>query len=295
MGKQMNAYQYCKERQKRWALQRGLTLLGSAGDRGEAAYTSTLEANLFEPLSAEARREFEQGNGDELVGKGGPPKMHAVHSSAALACNVFHYWRHQHDLEPILAALRLPDEHVVSLEFEAKRPIMDDLDRRVFRIDPNLDVLMGCGGPSRFREIAVECKFTEPYRPCEPDKKGLKWPYLKDERMWAVLPACRQLGRQLSPCDDHFKHLHAAQLLKHILGLKHRNGAAGFCLVYLWFDVPCADGQEHRREIDEFSKAIAADGICFRAITYQEVISSLIQCDSSHDRYSAYLAERYGG
>jgi len=232
MGKPMNAYRYCKERQKRWAAQRGLNLIGSAGDRGEAVYTTMLEANLFEPLSPEARREFERGDGDELVAKGGPAKMQALHSSAALTCNVFHYWRHQADLLPILTALRMPEERVVSIEFEAKRPIMDAPNRRVFRTDPNLDVAMQCDGTGRFHEIAFECKFTEPYGRCEPDKKGLKRAYLRDEQLWAALPACAELGRQLSPCDSRFKHLHAAQLLKHILGLTHRSGATGFCLVY---------------------------------------------------------------
>lgn len=289
----MNAYQYCKERQKRWAAERGLALIGSAGDRGEAAYTTTLEANLFEPLASEARREFEHGDGDELVAKGGPPKMQAVHSSAALTCNVFHHWRHQVDLRPILTALRLPDEDVVSIEFEAKRPIMDAPNRRVFRIDPNLDVAMECSGSRRFREIGCECKFTEPYRPCEPDKNGLKRPYLGERQLWAALPACAQLGRQLCPCDHRFKHLHAAQLLKHILGLTHRNGATTFCRVYLWYDVPGAEGQEHRGEIDQFAAIVAADGVCFHAVTYQEVIESLNRCQPGNDRYASYLRDRY--
>ena len=45
-----------------------------------------MEDNLFEPLSAEARREYEQGQGDELQ-----QNMRAVHSSSALACNELWY------------------------------------------------------------------------------------------------------------------------------------------------------------------------------------------------------------
>ena len=99
--KQMDAYAYCKARQQRWAADKGLSLIGSKGERGEKAYTTTLEANLFCALSEESRREFEQGDGKELVEDGGPAKMQAVHSSAVLTVNVFEDRRHQSDRQPL--------------------------------------------------------------------------------------------------------------------------------------------------------------------------------------------------
>jgi hypothetical protein len=223
-----DAYKYCKSCQQHWAISKGLSLIGSKGDRGEPAYTRTVDANLFEPLSPEARAELEEGDGDELAEKGGPAKMQAVHSSAALTVNVFHYWRHQPNLQPIVAALGLSGEEGVSLEFEAKRPIMDNPDRSIFKVDPNLDVVLQCGPGSQLREIAVECKFTEPYRPSKPEDKGLKWPYSRERQLWEDIPACREFAGTIRSRDDRFQYLHAAQLVKHVLGLKQRNGKVGF-------------------------------------------------------------------
>ena len=289
----VDSYRYCKDRQIGWALERALPLIGSKGNRGEPAYTTTLDANLFEPLSPEARREIEQGDGDELVEKGGPPKIYAVHSSAALTVNVFHYWRHQPSLRPIVVALGLPGEECVLLEFEAKRPIMDNPNRNVFRVDPNLDVVIHCGPESRSREIAIECKFTEPYRPSKPEDKGLKWPYFRERQLWEGIPACREFAGRIKSRDDHFQYLHAAQLIKHILGLKHRNGKDGFHLVYLWYDVPHEAADSHRQEIDEFQKIVTADGIAFSATTFQEVIDSLRKHESGCAHYCDFLTGRY--
>ena len=293
LDKESHAFDVCKNRQKLWAEKFGLHLIGSAGVRGDPAYTETLDENLFEPLSSEARRELEQGDGGELVAKGGPPKIHAVHSSAALTCNLFHHWRHQPNIQPLLTALRLPVQDVLTIQFEAKRPIMDAPNRSVYRIDPNLDIAMPCDGTGRFRELAIECKFTEPYRECKPEKKGLPLPYLRDEHLWDGLPNCRLLGRKLSPRDETFTRLHAAQLLKHILGLKHANGKDGFCLVYLWYDAPTREAAQHRDEIKDVSRVICADGIDFRAITFQEVIAALSSSREGHEAYVDYLVNRY--
>ena len=181
-----------------------------------------------------------------------------------------------------------------SVEFEAKRPIMDNPNRQIFKTDPNLDVTIRCGPTSRSREIAFECKFTEPYRLSEPAKNGLKWPYIREKQLWDGLPACLELGRKLSPGDNHFKHLHAAQLLRHILGLKHRNGKTGFCLVYLWYDVPGAsEADRHRCEISEFQEIVMTDGIALHAVTFQDVISTLAQQRLGHEQYVDYLVNRY--
>ena len=111
--------------------------------------------------------------------------------------------------------------------------------------------------------------------------------------MWEGLPACRELGWGISPRDNQFKHLHAAQLIKHILGLKHRNGTAGFCLVYLWYDVPGGEGEKHRQEIREFQTVVANDGVAFHAVTYQEVMRTLAQHRLGHEEYVDYLVDRY--
>ena len=182
---------------------------------------------------------------------------------------------------------------MVAIQFEAKRPIMDNPDRSIFRVDPHLDVVMRCDGSGCFHEFAFECKFTEPYRESEPERKGLKWPYLREKRIWEGLPACQRLGRELSPRDDSFKRLHAGQLLKHILGLKHANGRGGFCLVYLWYEAPGIEASEHRKEITEFTKTVVADGIAFQAMTFQEVIGAMSENNVGQDSYVDYLVNRY--
>ena len=87
---------------------------------------------------------------------------------------------------------------------------MDDPDRDVFKGDPNLDVMLYCAPPSAYREVAIECKFTEPYRSSKPKEKGLKWPYLRkqwERQLWEGLPKLQSLGQSLSPEDTRFKHL----------------------------------------------------------------------------------------
>jgi hypothetical protein len=84
----MNAFDYLKQRQIQWAIRHQIALEVGAGSRGERAYCPDLRQNLFVPLSAETRAEFETGDGDEL-----PNKMRAVHSSSAAGVNIFEYWR----------------------------------------------------------------------------------------------------------------------------------------------------------------------------------------------------------
>jgi hypothetical protein len=50
-------------------------------------YVRRLDDNLLVDLSPRIREELESGDGGELTGE--KPKLHAAHSSAALAVNVF--------------------------------------------------------------------------------------------------------------------------------------------------------------------------------------------------------------
>ena len=283
-----------KDAQKRWAQQQGIDLIGSKGDRGEPAYTPILRENMFEPIRSVTRREFENGNGEELETNDGPAKMQAVHSSAALTVNVFDYWRGQENCDPLLQALSLPADSVTSIEFEAKRPIMDSPNRRIFKKDPNLDVILTLAGAREAREVAIECKFTEIYRSSESEKKALAPAYVREEHLWTELPYCLELARRLCPRDEHFVHLHAAQLLKHILGLKYRNDIAGIALLYLWYDVPrSSEAKLYREEIDEFCEVVQRDGISFLPATFQHVIAQLSKHREGHERYVDYLVGRY--
>ena len=72
--------------QRRWALQSVL----HPDARG---YLGDVAANLRAPMSARTLAAFENADGSELCDRGGTPaKMRALHSSSALAVNVFAYW-----------------------------------------------------------------------------------------------------------------------------------------------------------------------------------------------------------
>src|SRR5687767_5592943 len=106
-------------KQTLWAARHGHPLRGSAGTKGRLAYTATVSDNLFEPLTPEARREYAEGDGGEL-GQGGivPGKMQAVHSSSALSCNLFHYWRRIGRPDIIAKACGLPVSPTMAVAFE---------------------------------------------------------------------------------------------------------------------------------------------------------------------------------
>ncbi|MCI0462774.1 MAG: hypothetical protein L0Z62_37985 [Gemmataceae bacterium] len=283
----MDADSYILERQLLWARRRGTALEGSQGERGFPAYTPSLEDNLFEPLTPEARREYEEGDGRELR-----RNIRAVHSSSALACNVFAYWKRLGEFSVSARACSLPAVGVTSLRFEAKLPVAAAVDRGRFPRDPNLDVLFAYDPRSPVRAAALECKFGEAYS--DRGHAGLRPAYLEEASLWAGLPHCRALAEQISPDDGRFRHLHAAQLLKHVLALRHAFGPAGFRLVYLWYDVPCPEGAAHRDEISRFGEVLRADGVDFQCLTYQEVILRLARDQrAGHPAYVDYLAERY--
>ena len=138
--------------QRAWTQQRGIALHGAWPD-----YVTRLEDNLFQPLSPETLAEYAEGGGDELIVQkhGKPPKLFALHSSAALVCNLFDYWR-QRDVSVIASACGA-DPRYKSLRFEQKRPI-----RPTWKTPPHPDCeFQGID----VRPTAVESKFLEPYNP----------------------------------------------------------------------------------------------------------------------------------
>jgi hypothetical protein len=153
---------------------------------------------------------------------------------------------------------------VASLRFEPLLPIADGLDRSVFPYDPNPDAVFLYAPGQKAKAAAVESKFGEPYD--GRGHKGIKRAYLVQPNVWDGLPHCRDLAARLCPDDAEFKHLHAAQLLKHLLGLKHAYGLGGFVLAYLWYDAPGGEGWRHRQEVEQFAEIASRDGIDFRAV-----------------------------
>jgi len=278
-------------KQTAWAKSRGIELVGSKGEQGARVYTPTLEDNLFLPMSSSTLEQFMQGDGSELGTSDTPGKMQALHSSSALGVNVFEYWKQNGDTPMIAVAcglVRSDSKAPKEIVFEEKYPISEE---RSF--SPNIDVAIHNGDGSAVKCLAIECKFTEAYSSY--GHSGLKDFYLeKCSELWSDIPELKTLAETITPDDNRFKYLHAAQLIKHILGLKRQFDKRDFRLLYLWYDALGEPGASHRREIDEFSRIAKDDGIWFRSITYQELIVRMKNTLSSeHDVYVQYLASRY--
>lgn len=286
----MNANNYIISKQTIWALNHGITLIGSKGDKGRPAYTSDLNQNLFEPLCEDIRTSFEQGDGKEL--NGNPAKMQAVHSSSALGVNAFQYWQKNRQVSFIASACgfcRKGNTVSERIVFEDKYPVDDNLDK--FPKAPNIDVVFHNNDSAQYKRFAVECKFSEAYG--SQKHSGLKPAYFELFPLWSDIPNLYKYARTICP-NESFMFLHSAQLIKHILGLKRSFGKRCFRLLYLWYDVLGKEGAVHRDEIEKFSGIAKADGILFDAMTYQELILIMSnEYREEHTSYINYMSERY--
>ncbi len=271
--KKRDTLQFIKERQRRWARARGLTV--SVNGR-----VSRLEDNLFAPLHDETRAEIQAGDGDEFGTPENVGKMFSLYSSSALACNVFDYWRKRSAL-PLLNACGF-DTADSDLRFEQKFPT------GVGSKPANLDVVITDNRRDRL-PVAVESKFSEPFQTNEHD--FLKSSYFRNSGIWDELPGCRGIAEGLSSTDS-FKFLKASQLLKHAIALTRRYGTKGFVLLYLYYDVPDSDAaKQHHEEALEFGTLVGGE-IVFRCDTYQSVFGRLSAL-SPESAYLSYLRSRY--
>lgn len=288
----MDGAKYIKEKQKTWAWRNRIALAGSMITKGDAVYTISLNDNLFEPLMSDTRSSLESGDGNELIAPAGAlPKIHALHSSSALGINMFQYWKRINRVKDIAAACGLcsmANEGVMDMRFEEKLIIDPGFDKA-----PNIDIVIIPPENSRFKIYAIESKFSEPYR--EGSDHGLKPKYLNlNPDPWQAIPNLYALAQKISPSDNIFHHLHAAQLIKHILGLKQKFSKHQFRLLYVYYDVFGEQGCVHRKEIDAFKTATDADGIHFHALSYQELIIRLIdQFYPGNENYMDYISNRY--
>ena len=263
------------QRQDRWARGRGLS-------PNEQGLLPTVSENLFISLSAATIAELERGADCELHDRcGEPAKMRAIHSSAALVCNVFEYWR-QTDLAVIGQVLGIPDP-LVSVHVE--KPVHTGLPGTA----PILDLLLV--GKEGFA-WGVDSLFTEPYKSPAPMYTLTASYFLPKRKLWADLglPCCQRLAEQIRDRHAAFKRVDACQLLKHSLGLRrqYRHGQ----LLMLWYGLPTAEGDEIATEIAAFAEAVDPS-LGFRAIEYNCLFTRLTEEPSASPAYLAYLLSRY--
>ncbi len=291
-----NLRETIEQEQVDWAKQKGI-VLGPPPDSPTSrvcGYVKRLEDNLFEPLANSIQQQFIAGKGGEL----NPPdaksgKMYAVYSSSALCVNLFQRATaslgsetFHPSLESVLTALGLPRANAFKIEFEARNEVNPN-----FTTAPHLDVQISFAD-GKWRRAGIEAKFCEPYGSERPS--GLMTVYLKQKRLWLDWPNLFAFAQRLSPDDSTHLHLHAAQLIKHLLGLRNQCGL-DFVLVYLWFDVPGESAALcHRHEIQHFGEVLKRNGIPFHAPTYQEVFARLRASEGdSPSPYLRYMIERY--
>lgn len=281
----MNAFDYIRSKQIQWAHRNNITLIGSKGSRGRQAYTQKLDDNLFEPLLPDVRSDFSQGDGKELRSK-----MRAVHSSSALSVNIFQYWKRINQIPAVAAECGFCNRYnniSKYIHFEVKCPICNK-----FQNSPNIDVVIENLSKSRFDVFAIECKFSEAYSSRK--HSGIDPKYIELENVWTDVPNLYKFAKTITPDDDKFKHLHPAQLIKHILGLREKYGSNKFRLLYLWYDTIGHESAKHHSEINEFIEVTKADGIYFHAMSYQELIIKLSNNYlDKHRDYITYITERY--
>ena len=260
--------------QREWARSHGITF-------DEQGYTLDPKDNLYLPLSDASREEFANGDGSELPRGGKRGKMQALHSSSALACNVFEYWR-QRDPTPLANALGL-ENPIAEIKFEQKYPT------GLRGNAPNLDVVLQLRSG---QIIAIESKFLETYAR---HPQGFNPKYFDSGRAyWSDrgLNRCQKLAAQIQDGERTFRWLHAQQLLKHALGLA--NSGLDWSLWYFWYQVDGAPGIEHAQEAEEFGELVKSDGIGFRSMTYQDLFERLPTVSASgHQGYLDYLGDRY--
>ncbi len=285
----MKCREYIQARFRRWAArQENIGPLQSrSGERGKRNYTPTLKQNLFEPLSEVARRGIKRGAGGEL--RGSPCRMQALHSSSAMTVNLFHHPCAHGLYGEVAKILRVPSSRISSIEFERPYPIIENPRDHGLNEAPHLDV--GLEYARQFR-VGVECKLCEPFGNRE--HAPLSEAYLTLPDVWDDIPACRGLAEELVNGPAGFLHLDAAQLLKHILGLKNGLQIDQSRLVYLYYDAPGDEAASHRAEVTRFADVVVEDGITFTSMSVQEFIvraSSLL--DDEHREYVDYLCERY--
>lgn len=201
---------------------------------------------------------------------------------------MFDYWRELKDKSIITASCglsRAGRELVGEIQFEQKFSI----DNR-FQYSPNLDVVVSPQSRG-YKVFAIECKFTEAYS--SRAHGGLDQKYFTNEDIWQNLLKTQHLAQKISPDDNHFKHLHAAQLIKHILGLNRKFGHSRYRFLYLWYDALGEPGYVHRKEVKEFADVVRKDGVVFNETTYQDVIVRLAKYREGHTEYVKYITNRY--
>jgi hypothetical protein len=245
----------------------------------DAGYFATPEPNL--PwLTPEIRADFAGADGNEFGSESRRAKIAALHSSSALAVNIFGYWKHK-DPSALAVALGLTGG-IASIHFERKYTT------GIGSRSPNIDIVLHrpSGGV-----LAVESKFCEPFSLAP--NKAIQGKYFPADRgVWtaAGLPGAQRAADAVRN-GNPLRYVDSPQLLKHMLGLA-RSGE-DWALLLLWY-VPTDLRTTMEAEAEEFGRMLGADAHRFTCMSYQALWRSMRpDLDDRHREYAEYVQARY--
>tara|TARA_R100001143_G_C3361001_1_gene135709 strand:- start:19615 stop:20430 length:816 start_codon:yes stop_codon:yes gene_type:complete len=245
------------------------------------AYVKSMDDNFIVKLSDESLRDLKGGDGSEIKDDKTRTKIFALHSSSALVCNFFEYWRFR-DKSALAKALKF-NQGIKSLVYEQK------LSMGMQGKMPNLDLFMIL---TDGQAVAIESKFTEWM-----SKISKKEPFAESYKVgdrWndVGLPNCQKMVDKIDSKKEKFFYLNAPQLLKHALGLAnmHSNKSE---LIYLYYNIDTSVSEIHKTEIERFKNTLKGE-LNFKALTYQELFQTFEKFNSEIDSdYQNYLKSRY--
>jgi hypothetical protein len=119
----------------------------------------------------------------------------------------------------------------------------------------------------------------------------MKEVYFNTPGLWAQLPRCREIAESFRDCGKRSR-LDEPQLLKHILGLVRAFGISGFQLLYLWYDFPSPEAEEHRRELAGVEDKLDGE-VQFSYLTYQQLFVAIRDLPEAAETYVSWLKDRY--
>lgn len=236
------------------ALAEGLAATGAAVDG--AGYAKTFDDALLRQFSSATRTAVRTDlmgkGGSELIGNGTRrPKFQAAYSSAALAANAFGPFLVENEGIPIAGEI-----------FSGETRLEVECPSGLRGTPPTLDCLV-----DGERILAVESKCTEPFHP-----HHAQFSPAYGDAMAAAHPTWRAEYQRLVEDPHRYRHLDAAQLIKHYLGLRKQFHDRPTTLAYVYWEPTNASEiaacSIHAAEIAEFSRCVSDPALKFVAVSY---------------------------
>jgi hypothetical protein len=221
------------------------------------------------------RDRLERAGGDEI----GSGKFASPESSAALATNAFGWFVERPAMLPPLPGCQAiwPVERI-EIEFCARFPWSGGR-------HPWLDVAL----LSETDLIGIECKRFEPFR----DAKAARFSVAYDRPVWGdCMQRFGAVRDALRSGELRYRHLDAAQLVKHAYGLvtEGRRFQRKPTLFYMFAEpttrggrtISADDFRRHRDEIADFAMRVAGDEVSFGSASYREWLRGAVGPAADH-------------